>query len=100
MKVEIPDSESSGRNWYSNAMQTTIDSAGRIVIPKSIRVRLGLEAGGVVNVRERDGLLELEPAGTAMTLTKRNGGPVAVPDEPLPPLTDALVRATIEGTRR
>ena len=55
-------------------MKITIDSAGRIVIPKSIRVRLGLEAGGVVNVRERDGLLELEPAGTAMTLTSAMAG--------------------------
>jgi hypothetical protein len=65
-----------------------------------MRVKLGLEAGGVVTVRERDGLLELEPAGTAMTLTERRGGPVAVPDEPLPPLTDDMVRATLEGTRR
>lgn len=81
-------------------MQTTIDSAGRVVIPKSIRVRLGLEAGGILTLRERDGLLELEPAGTAMTLTERRGGPVAVPDEPLPSLTDDMVRSTLEGTRR
>lgn len=81
-------------------MQTTIDSGGRVVIPKSMRTRLGLEAGRAIEIRERDGLLELEPVGTAMRLTHRDGGPVAVPEEPLPPLTDAIVRATLEGTRR
>jgi AbrB family looped-hinge helix DNA binding protein len=81
-------------------MRTTIDGAGRIVIPKATRSRLGLEAGKVVEIRERDGLLEIEPVATVMTLEQRGGGLVAVPDEPLPPLTDAIVRATLEGTRR
>ena len=86
--------------WYNNVMRTTIDSAGRIVIPKATRSRLGLEAGKVVEIRERDGLLEIEPVATVMALEKRHGGLVAVPEERLPPLTDAMVRATLEGTRR
>jgi AbrB family looped-hinge helix DNA binding protein len=81
-------------------MRTTIDNAGRIVIPKATRTRLGLEAGKVVEIRERNGLLEIEPVATAMTLEQRDGGMVAVPQEQLPPLTDAMVRATLEGTRR
>lgn len=81
-------------------MQTTIDGAGRIVIPKATRSRLGLEAGRVVEIRERDGLLEIEPVAAAMALKRRGGGLVAVPDESLPPLTDEMVRATLEGTRR
>ncbi len=81
-------------------MTTAIDSAGRIVIPKPLRQRLGLEPGRVVEIRERDGRIEIEPAPTAMTLVRRRGGVVAVPDEPLPPLTDTMVRATLEGTRR
>ncbi len=81
-------------------MRTTIDAAGRIVIPKATRSRLGLEAGKVVEIRERDGLLEIEPVATVMTLKPRAGGMVAVPEEQLPPLTDAIVRATLEGTRR
>jgi AbrB family looped-hinge helix DNA binding protein len=81
-------------------MKTAIDSAGRIVIPKAIRTRLGLEAGKAVEIRERDGVLEIEPVATVMALEERRGGLVAVPDEPLPPLTDAMVRATLEGTRR
>ncbi len=81
-------------------MRTTIDAAGRIVIPKATRSRLGLEAGKVVEIRERDGLLEIEPVATVMTLKPRGGGMVAVPEEQLPPLTDATVRATLEGPRR
>ena len=81
-------------------MQTTIDGAGRIVIPKGTRTRLGLEAGRMVELRERDGLLEIVPVAAVMSLRQRGGGLVAVPEDPLPPLTDDMVRATLEGTRR
>jgi AbrB family looped-hinge helix DNA binding protein len=81
-------------------MKTAIDSAGRVVIPKPLRVRLGLDPGRAVEIRERDGRIEIEPAPVAMSLSRRVGGRVAVPDEDLPPLTDELVRATIERTRR
>jgi AbrB family looped-hinge helix DNA binding protein len=81
-------------------MKSAIDAAGRIVIPKPLRLRLGLEQGKVVEIRERDGLIEIEPAATPMSLARRHGGAVAVPAEELPPLTDELVRATIERTRR
>ena len=47
-----------------------------------------------------EGWLEIEPVSTPMTLAKRAGGRVAVPEEKLPPLTDDVVRATIERTRR
>jgi len=54
----------------------------------------------MVEIRERDGMLGIEPVATAMTLKQRGGGMVAVPEEPLPALTDAMVRATLERTRR
>jgi AbrB family looped-hinge helix DNA binding protein len=81
-------------------MKSAIDSAGRVVIPKPLRVRLGLEQGRIVDIRERDGRIEIEPAPVAMSLARRAGGPVAVPAEELPALTDDLVRATIERIRR
>ncbi len=81
-------------------MRSAIDSGGRVVIPKPLRVRLGLEQGRVVEIRERDGRIEIEPASVPMSLARRAGGRVAVPAEALPPLTDDLVRATIERTRR
>lgn len=81
-------------------MKSTIDGAGRIVIPKALRERLGLTGGETLEIRERDGRIEIEPAPTPMSLVERGGTSAAVPDEDLPPLTDDMVRATLERTRR
>lgn len=81
-------------------MQTTIDTAGRIVIPKGIRDRLGLVPGEAIELRERDGFLEIEPAPTPMKLVSGRHGAVAVPSAVLPPLTDDLVREALERSRR
>jgi AbrB family looped-hinge helix DNA binding protein len=81
-------------------MKSTIDGAGRVVIPKSLRLRLGLRGGETLEIRERDGTIEIEPAATPMTLVEREGAVVAVPEGDLPSLTDDIVRATLERTRR
>lgn len=81
-------------------MTTAIDRAGRIVIPKALRDRLSLVPGRALSIRERDGRLEIEVAPTPMTLARRRGGAVAVPSVALPPLTDDVVRDTIDSTRR
>lgn len=81
-------------------MRSAIDHAGRIVIPKPLRERLGLRGGRPVEIRERDGYLEIEPVGAAMDLVRRDGGLVAVPRDPVEPLTDELVRETLERSRR
>ena len=81
-------------------MKTSIDAAGRVLIPKELRERVGLRRGRPIEIHERDGHIEIEPAGTAMTLVRRAGGAIAVPEDKLPPLTDELVRDTLERTRR
>ena len=81
-------------------MRSAIDSAGRVVIPKALRDRLALGRSRAVEISERDGKIEIEPVATPMALVKRRGGVVAVPEGNLPPLTDDVVRATIERTRR
>ena len=83
-----------------NAMKTTIDAAGRIVVPKSLRQALGLKAGQPVDIRAGDGRLEIEIASTPMRLKKRGKGVVAVPDARLPALTAEQVRDTLERVRR
>jgi AbrB family looped-hinge helix DNA binding protein len=81
-------------------MRSAIDSAGRVVIPKTLRDRLGLGRGRAIEISERDGKIEIEPVSTPMSLVSRRGRPVAVPQGHLPALTDEVVRATIERTRR
>lgn len=81
-------------------MRTTIDSAGRVVIPKALRRELQLSAGTELEMRVRGGILEIEPASTPMRLVRRGKGLVASPDQPLPPLGPEDVRAVTESQRR
>lgn len=84
-------------------MRSSIDSAGRVVIPKPIRDRLGMDERQAVEVHERDGVIELVPVSTPMELVDRGDGPVAVPADSaseVPPLTDEMVRQALERTRR
>jgi AbrB family looped-hinge helix DNA binding protein len=75
-------------------MKTTIDSAGRLVIPKEIRRRAGLAPGVPLEVRYRDGVIEIEPAPMKVKLVREGRFLVAVPLEDVPPLTTAEVEAT------
>ena len=81
-------------------MRTTIDSAGRIVVPKRLRDEMGVQPGQVLDVELRDGRLEIEIAPVPVRLQRRRNGPVAVPAAPLPALTAEMVRQTLERTRR
>ena len=80
-------------------MRTTIDSAGRLVIPKAMRAALKLPDGGPVELRLRGGHLEIEPAPLAVSLVKRGRLVVAKPRGAVPPLTAADVRSTMSGLR-
>ncbi len=81
-------------------MRTTIDKAGRIIVPKALRDALGMHAGAVLDVAAVDGALEIRAAPTPVRLEERDGVLVAVPERPVPPLTTDEVRATLEQTRR
>lgn len=81
-------------------MRTTIDGAGRVVIPKPLRDELGLRGGEEIEVTVRDGRVEIEPAPTPMKLVRRKGALVAEPEVSLPQLTAAEVREALERARR
>ena len=81
-------------------MKTTIDRAGRIVVPKPLREALGLQPGQVLEIRAGDGRIEIEVARTPMRLERRGKGVVAVTDLAMPALTADDVRATLERLRR
>ncbi len=80
-------------------MRSTIDSAGRVVVPKPLRDQLRLEAGTALDIRVRDGVLEIEPVVVPMRLVRRGKGLVATTDQPLPPIGAEDVRAVIEALR-
>ena len=81
-------------------MRATIDGGGRVVVPKAVRERLGLQPGSEVELIERDGWLEIAPAATPMTLVGRGEDVVASTDREMPTLTAAQVRKVVEQTRR
>jgi AbrB family looped-hinge helix DNA binding protein len=81
-------------------MRVTIDRAGRVVVPKALRDALHLEAGVALEIRVREGRLELEPVATPMRLVRRGKGLVATTDEPLPRIDAEDVRAVTEALRR
>lgn len=82
------------------AMRVTMDRAGRIVIPKDVRARLGLEAGVELELDVVDDHLELNVPPTPMRLERRDGRLVAVTDRDMPVLTNDMVRDMIERSRR
>ena len=81
-------------------MITTIDPAGRLVIPKEIRREAGLTPGMRLEVRVHEGRIEIEPAPLSITLERRGRFLIAVPTEPVPTLTSEMVEETRRTLRR
>lgn len=83
-----------------SAMETTIDQAGRVVVPRAIRDAVGLTGGGRVDIVEFEGRIVISPQPVDKRLVDRDGVVVCVPAEPLPRLSAAKVRELLEATRR
>lgn len=81
-------------------MITTIDRAGRVVVPKRIREKAHWAPGTRLAVRFRDGRVELEPEPSAVRLERRGSLLVAVHEEEVPKVTADEVRDTLEEIRR
>ena len=61
-------------------MEVVVDRAGRIVLPKALRDRLGLGAGSAVDVSLYGDGLHVAPTGRTARLQQRAGKLVAVAD--------------------
>jgi AbrB family looped-hinge helix DNA binding protein len=80
-------------------MKSTIDKAGRLVVPKAIRKAARLEPGTEVELRLVAGRVEIEPVPLEVRLERRGGLTVAVPYDRQPELTESEVEATIDAVR-
>lgn len=81
-------------------MKTTIDGAGRLVIPSEVRRQAGLRPGMALDVRWHDGRIEIEPAPIPVRLERRGRLLVAVPEGDVLPLSADVVETTREALRQ
>lgn len=65
--------------WYADPMITTIDKAGRVVIPVEVRKRLGLNAGTELEMVVEGFAIRLVRAVAGPQLTRRGERLVARP---------------------
>jgi AbrB family looped-hinge helix DNA binding protein len=80
-------------------MRATIDTAGRIVIPKKLRDRAGLIPGSEVEVNACEGRIEIEPVYEEPRLEWRDGFLVAVPPDGTPAMTHEEMLELIDYMR-
>lgn len=80
-------------------MKTSIDAAGRLVLPKAIRDEADLRPGEPLEVKFRDGRIEIEPAPRQVRVRSRKGVRVAEPVGPFEVLREETVRKTREQGR-
>ena len=80
-------------------MNSTIDKAGRIVVPKAVRAAARREPGTEISFRPVYGRIEMEPALLAVSLERRGHLVVAVPNRKLPARAESEVEDTIAALR-
>ena len=84
-------------DWYRDGMRTTIDGAGRLVVPKVLRDRLGLTPGSTVDLSPYGAGLQMIPVGRTARVRTVRGTTVA---ESTTVITDDDVFAILDNDRR
>ena len=85
-------------NFY--IMRTSIDRAGRLVIPKEIRRKSGIEPGMPLEVRWEKGAIAITPAPLTVRLERKGRLLVAVSAEAVAPLSTNTVERIRKKLRR
>ncbi len=81
-------------------MRTTIDAAGRIVVPKRLREQLGFAPGTELELEDVDGRLEVSIPSQVTMRRDDQGRPYFSAPPGTPPLTVEDVRDLVERGRR
>lgn len=80
-------------------MRSTIDRAGRVVIPKAMRESAGIEPGSELDIEFRDGRLEIEAVRRPVKLVRKSGVLVAIPRAGSPKVTTEQVSRIVRDLR-
>ena len=78
-------------------METSIDGAGRIVVPKALRDALGLAPGTKLDISWYGAGLQIVPQGRTARLVEEDGYLVVTGDGTV---TDEMMFALIDAARR
>ncbi len=78
-------------------MKSSLDSVGRVVIPKPLRDALGLQPGAEVEISRYGAGLQLVPAGRTAQVVLEDGVPVATGDTKI---DDETVFGLLDAGRR
>lgn len=78
-------------------MNATVDSAGRVVVPKALRDALGLRAGSTVDISRYGAGLQLIPVGRTARLVEESGALVATGETQI---DDDVVFGLVDSGRR
>lgn len=82
-----------------DAIETTMDKAGRLVLPKAVREAAGFAPGMPLRVSVRDGRVEIEPAPREVRVVDRGAFRVAEPVREGDRLTKTDVRKVAQRLR-
>lgn len=87
-----------GFKWYHNPMEATLDSGGRLLLPKSLRDALGLTPGSTVDVSPYGSGVQITPGGRTARLERGADGRLIAHAETV--VTDDAMFALIDSGRR
>ncbi len=86
----------------SSVITVSVDSAGRLLLPKAIREKAGLNPGVPFEVSATKGHIEMKPAKPTVRLARQGRLTVAVAEDELAPMTEQEVleiRQELRGSR-
>lgn len=79
-------------------MEATIDSGGRLLLPKSLRDALGLAPGSKVDISRYGSGVQITPGGRTAQVEREPGGRLVSRSETV--VTDDVMFALIDSGRR
>lgn len=88
-----------GFGGYDNGMRTTIDKAGRVVIPAGIRDRIGLAAGSAIEITTDEFGIRIERVAAGPRLIRVGRRLVARPTVPRDDRPPVDVAGLVEDER-